>query len=95
VRVCDDEDLLLANVVRWHRLAYRATLATRRRSLLMKAHSIAALLRRIDALLERAARARQEMENAKASRAERHLVLTGTRGIWRRNMHAWLRRRGR
>ena len=88
MRVCDDEDLLLANVVRWHRLAYRATLATRRRSLLMKAHSIAALLRRIDALLERAARARQEMENAKASRAERHLVLTGTRGIWRRNMNA-------
>ena len=67
----------------------------RRRSVLMKAHNIAALLRRIDALLERAARARQEMENAKASRAERHLVLTGTRGIWRRNMHAWLRRRGR
>ena len=59
----------------------------------MRAHSIAALLRHLDALLERAVRARQEMENAKAWRDERHRVLTGTRGIWRRNLNAWLRRR--
>jgi hypothetical protein len=60
----------------------------------MRAHSIAALLRRLDALLERAATARQEMENAKAARDERRRVLTGTRGIWRRNLNAWLRRLG-
>jgi hypothetical protein len=55
---------------------------------LMRAHSIAALLRRVDALLARAARARQEMESAKAANDERRRVLTGTGIIWRRNLNA-------
>ena len=61
----------------------------------MRAHSIAALLRRLDGLVvARAVRARQEMESAKAASDERRRVLTGTRGIWRRNLNAWLRRMG-
>jgi hypothetical protein len=60
----------------------------------MKPHSIAALLRRLDRLLARAAVARREMESAKAASDERRRVLTGTRGIWRRNLNAWLRQLG-
>jgi hypothetical protein len=60
----------------------------------MRAHSVAALLRRIDALLARAARARQEMEGAKAASDERRRMLAGTGIIWRRNLNAWLRRLG-
>ena len=60
----------------------------------MRSHSIAALLRRVDRLLARAAKAREEMESAKAASDERRRVLTGTRGIWRRNLNAWLRRLG-
>jgi hypothetical protein len=58
----------------------------------MRSHSIAALLRRVDRLLARAAKAREEMESAKAEGDERRRVLTGIRGIWRRNLNAWLRR---
>jgi hypothetical protein len=52
------------------------------------------LLRRLDALLARATRAREEMKSAKAASDERQRVLTGTRGMWRRNLNAWLRRGG-
>jgi len=37
----------------------------------MRSHSIAALLRRVDRLLARAAKAREEMESAKAESDER------------------------
>jgi hypothetical protein len=61
----------------------------------MRAYSIAALLRRLDGLVARAVRARQEMESAKAASDERRRLLTGTRGIWRRNLNAWLHRLGK
>ena len=57
----------------------------------MDALRMAALLRRLDALLARARRAWEEMESAKAASGERQRILTGTRGIWRRNLDAWLR----
>jgi hypothetical protein len=57
----------------------------------MKAYRIAGLLRRIDGLRARAGKARQEAESAKAASDERRRVLTGTQGIWRRTLHAWLR----
>jgi hypothetical protein len=60
----------------------------------MRAHSIAALLRRLDGLQARVARAREAAEDAKAASDERRRVLTGTKGIWRRNLNAWLRRSG-
>jgi hypothetical protein len=49
------------------------------------------MLRRLKPLLARAVRARQEAESAKAASDERRRVLTGTKGIWRRNLNAWLR----
>jgi hypothetical protein len=61
---------------------------------LMRAHSIATLLRRLDGLVARAVRARLEMESAKAESDERRRILTGTREIWRRNLNAWLRQLG-
>jgi hypothetical protein len=57
----------------------------------MRAYRIAGMLRRLNPLLARAARARQEAESAKAASGERRRVLTGTKGIWRRNLNAWLR----
>jgi hypothetical protein len=60
----------------------------------MMAHTIAALLRRLDGLQARVGRARQEMEIAKATSDERRRMLTGTKGIWRRHLNTWLRRSG-
>jgi hypothetical protein len=60
----------------------------------MRAHTIAALIRRLDGLQAQVGRARQEVEIAKAASDERRRVLTGTKGIWRRNLNAWLRRSG-
>ena len=59
----------------------------------MRAYRIAGLLRRVDALLARVVSARQEMESAKTASDERRRLLTGTKGIWRRNLNAWLRGR--
>jgi hypothetical protein len=59
----------------------------------MDARRISALLRRLDALLERAARARRAWLKAKAASDERRRLLTGTRGIWRRKLDEWSVRR--
>jgi hypothetical protein len=59
----------------------------------MGARRISALLRRLDALLERAARARQAWLKAKAASDERRRLLTGTNGNWRRKLDEWLIRR--
>ena len=59
----------------------------------MDARRISALLRRLAPLQERAARARQEWLKAKATSDERRRLLTGTSGIWRRNLDEWLRLR--
>ena len=50
--------------------------------------------RRRDGLRARVGRARQDMEGATAASDERRRVLTGIKGIWRRNLNAWLRRSG-
>jgi hypothetical protein len=56
----------------------------------MDARRISALLQRLDALLERAARARQAWLKAKAASDERRRLLIGTEGNWHRKLDEWL-----
>lgn len=48
---------------------------------------------RLDALLERVARARQAWLKAKAASDERRRLLAGTKEMWRQNLNKWLRRK--
>jgi hypothetical protein len=52
---------------------------------------ISALPWRLDAQLERVARARHAWLQAKAASDERRLLLTATKGLWRQKLDIWLR----
>ena len=67
------------------------TWAIPHRSSSMGAPRISVFLWRLDALQERAARARHAWLQAKAVSDERRLLLTDTKGIWPQKLDKWLR----